>query len=97
VKSTVKPNGDVIKQSDLETILATEAALNALLLNLKRRLAEGARVQRGRYDVDVEEFRLGRNIDMKEEAAFLSSWTGTYCGIQIDRPENLRSPRKVAA
>src|SRR4051812_41781874 len=97
MRSIVKPNGDVIKQSDLEAILAAEMALGALVLALKRRLADGARVQRGRYDVKVEEFELGQNIDIQEEARFYSGWTGCSGPLQIDRHKRSRVPRKKAA
>lgn len=95
MKSPIKPNGDTITQSDLEAILGAESALNALLFHLKLRLASGARIERGAYDVRVEEFALGRNINITEESEFVGS-SGSYCGIEIGRRKNLGALKRAA-
>jgi hypothetical protein len=58
MRSIVKANGDVIKQFELEALLGAERALRALVLYVCRRLAAGARVQRGRLDILADALNL---------------------------------------
>jgi len=60
MQSIVKANGDVIKQFELEALLGAERALKALTLHVCRRLAAGARIQRGRLGLIVGAFELGQ-------------------------------------
>lgn len=95
--SPVKANGDVIKQWELLAVLGADRALNALVFNLHRRIAAGARVQRGRLDVDVEAFRLGRDIDLAEVEHSNNGPTGGYTGIEIDTAANIAKSEAYAA
>jgi hypothetical protein len=90
MRSIVKENGDVIKQWELVAVLGADRALNALLFNLSRRIALGARVQRGRYDVGVEDFQLGRPYDLAESERSNNHPSGGYNGgIEIDTTEKI--------
>ena len=84
MQSTIKANGDVIKQWELLAVLGADRALNALVFNLHRRIAAGARIQRGRLDVGVEAFWLGRDIDLVDVERSNNGPTGGYTGIEID-------------
>ena len=84
MQSTVKENGDLIKQWELQAVLGADRALNALVFSLCRRLAAGARVQRGRLDIEVEAFELGRALDLADLERLNSGPSGGYNGIEID-------------
>ena len=82
--STVKKNGDIIKQFELQAVLGADRALNALVLNLHRRIAAGARVQKGRLDIEVEAFSLEKGVNLAETERFTKGPSGTYEGIWIE-------------
>ena len=84
MRSIVKANGDVIKQWELVAVLGADRALNSLLCNLYRRLAAGARIQRGRYDVEVEDFRLGKLDTAGVERTCFRPVGGYSGGIEIE-------------
>lgn len=96
MRSIVKENGDAIKQWELVAVLGADRALNALLFNLSRRIALGARVQRGRYDVGVEDFQLGRAYDLAESERSNNHPSGGYNGgIEIDATGRIAAIEKI--
>ncbi|HXB74007.1 MAG TPA: hypothetical protein VNY05_37560 [Candidatus Acidoferrales bacterium] len=56
MRSPVKPNGDLILQADLNALLEAEAVAIRLAHAIAVRIAAGARVQRGKLDVEVRNF-----------------------------------------
>lgn len=98
MRSVVKANGDVIKQWELQAVLGADRALNALVFNIGRRIALGASVQRGPYDVGVEDFQFGRPLDLAQVESSNSGPTGDYNGgIQIETAAKVASDERIAA
>jgi hypothetical protein len=56
MRSPVKPNGDTITQADLKALLEAEAIAIRLAHAIAVRIGAGARVQRGKLDVEVRNF-----------------------------------------
>jgi hypothetical protein len=93
----MKANGDVIKQWELLAVIGADRALNALLFNLCRRVAAGARVQGGKYDIEVEAFGLGKKLDLAELEGLLNRPTGDYEGVWIDTAAKVAADEKMYA
>lgn len=96
MRSNVKANGDVIRQWQLEAVLGAERALHALIFSVCQRIAAGARVQRGKLDIEVEAFRLGKDLDLAELEAELAGWSGCFPGgIEINTSAEVAKSERV--
>lgn len=97
MQSIMKANGDVIKQWELRAVRGADRALNALVFNLCRRLAAGARVQGGRYDIEVESFNLGKKLDLTDLERVNSGPVGGYEGLDIETVAKVAHSEKIYA
>jgi hypothetical protein len=94
----MKANGDLIKQWEIQAVLGADRALKALAFNLCRRVAAGARVQGGKYDIFVEAFGLGnRRLDLAELESCLSGPSGDCYGVRIDTAARVAADERLYA
>jgi hypothetical protein len=93
----MKANGDLIKQWELQAVMGADRALNALVFNLCRRVAVGARVQGGKYDIYVEAFGLGKKLDLAELEGLLNRPAGDYEGVWIDTAVRVAADERMYA
>ena len=64
MKSPVKPNGDIIRQFEIRALEAAGVVRTNLMYGLCRRIAAGARVERGALDIQIMDLAGGDRLEL---------------------------------